>query len=247
MTKSRPVVKLLEEPLVPAQEDRRVAVVPSNGAFDVARAEAVFREARAQGADLVVFGGEDGPEGWQVELPALEAAVREIGGALVLGVTTTGCSIHQSAVLITPEGTTEHAATHGRGIQLGETVAPVMSTSAGNVGLLCGEEGLAPEVARDLMLRGAEILAWPLFREFEMVEPLARTRSDENRVYTAAAWPDGGLVAAPSGAVLTAVPKGSGVVMTAQVNRMFARLKDMAPGTNVVRDRMPEAYGALVR
>jgi hypothetical protein len=35
--------------------------------------------------------------------------------------------------------------------------------------------------------------------------------------------------------------------MAAQVNRALSRWKDMAPGTNVVTDRQPEAYGALVR
>jgi hypothetical protein len=35
--------------------------------------------------------------------------------------------------------------------------------------------------------------------------------------------------------------------MAAQVNKALSRWKDMAPGTNVVHDRVPEAYGALVR
>ena len=246
-TDSLPVMASLREALVPAEVESRVAVVPSNGGFDVRRTAAMFRELRAQAADLVVFGGEDGPEGWQVALPELEAAVREAGGALALGGTTTGCSVHQSAVVITPEGTMEHVASHGRGIQLGETVAPVVSTPAGNVGLMVGDEGYVPEVARSLMLRGADILAWPAFAELPMTERLARSRADENRVYMAAAWPGGGMVFAPSGAQLTAVPNGSGVAMTAPVNRAFARLKTMAPGTDVVRDRAVEGFGVLVR
>jgi len=246
-TKTLPVTKVLQEPLIPAEESHRVAVVPSNGAFDAARTGSLYRECRAQGADLVVFGGDDGPEGWQVALPALEALVRDVGGALALGVTTTGCSIHQSAALITPEGTTEHAATHGRGIQLGEALCPVIPTPAGNVALLCGDEGLVPEVSRDLMLRGAEILAWTLFADTPMTERLARTRADENRVYAAAAWPGGALVAGPAGGLLTAAPEGSGLAMAAQVNRALSRWKDMAPGTNVVRHRIPDAYRALVQ
>ena len=243
----QPVVKLLDEPLVPARESHRVAVVPANGGFDAGRIAAKYRELRAQDADIVVFGGEPGPEGWQVDLPALEQVVKEAGGALVAGVTTTGCSAHQSVVLITPEGTTEHAATHGRGIQLGETPSPVIPTPAGNVGLLCGDEGFVPEVARGLMLQGADILAWSLFDDVAMSDRVARTRSDENRVYTAVAWPDGGLVTAPTGAPLTIVPRGTGIAMTAPVNKALSRWKDMAPGTHVVFDRVPEAYGALVR
>jgi predicted amidohydrolase len=242
-----PIHELLREPLVPANESHRVAVVPSNGAFDAERTATLFRVLRAQGADLVVFGGDDGPEGWQVALPELEAVVREVGGALAIGVTTTGCSVHQSAVLISRDATTEHIATHGRGIQLGEAPAPIVPTPAGNIALLCGDEGLVPEVARSLMLRGADILAWPLFSAHEMTERLARTRSDENRVYTAAAWPGGAIIVAPAGSLLTASPSGSGLAMAAQVNRALSRWKDMAPGTTVVRDRIPEAYAALTK
>jgi len=246
-TRSLPVTRELRRPIVPARENHRVAVVPSVGELDVARMATAFREARSQGADLVVFGGADGPEGWQVALPDLEALVRETGGALVAGVTTTGCSVHQSVVLLTPEGTTEHVATHGRGIQLGDSLAPVVSTPLGNVGLLCGEEGLVPEVARSLMLRGADILAWPIFTDSAMTERFARTRSDENRVYTAAAWPLGGMVVAPNGAPMAIVPHGASIAMAAQVNKAMSRWKDMAPGTNVVNDRIPKAYGALLR
>lgn len=246
-TASLPIAGVLQEPLIPAELVRGVAVVPSRGEFNAKATAAKFRELRAQAAELVVFGGENGPEGWQVELSTLEAAVREAGGAMVVGVATSGCSAHQSAVLITPEATIEHAATHGRGIQLGDLPSPVVPTPAGNVGLLCGEEGLVPEVARGLMLAGADILAWPVFAGHPMLEQVIRTRSDENRVYTAAAWEDGGIVAAPTGAMATVVPQGSGIAMTAQVNRALSRAKDMAPGTNVVNDRQPETYAALLR
>ena len=33
----------------------------------------------------------------------------------------------------------------------------------------------------------------------------------------------------------------------AGTNRVFSRWKERAPGTHVIRDRVPEAYGALVR
>jgi predicted amidohydrolase len=164
----------------------------------------------------------------------------------VAAVTTTGCDLRQSAVLITGEGTTEHEATHGRGISLGETAAPLVPTPAGNVGLLCGDEGFVPEVGRALALRGADILAWALFSDWNMTERVARARSDENRVYTAAAWPGGGIVTSPEGAVLTAVPAGLDVAMAASSHLALSRWKDRAPATHVIRDRVPEAYGVLV-
>lgn len=246
-TSALPVTRLLEEPVIPARENRRVAVVPSPPEYDAGAIAAAYRELRAQDADLVVFGGTTGPEGWQGSLPVIEAAVKETGGAAVLAVATTGCSAHQSVVLITPDATIEHAATHGRGIQLGETPSPVVPTPAGHVGLLCGDEGFVPEVARVLMLEGADILAWPLFTADAMTERIARARSDENRVYAAAAWPGGAEIVAPTGAPLTISPAGTGVAMAVQVNRALSRWKDMAPGTNALTDRVPAAYEALIR
>lgn len=245
-TAGLPVVKAMDEPVVPSALNHRVSVVPSTGSFDGAAFAARYRELQAQTTDLVVFGGVDGPEGWQVGLGEIEAAVRELGGAAVLGVATTGCSAHQSTVLVTPERTIEHAATHGRGIQRGEIECPVVATPAGNVAMLCGDEGLVPEVARSLMLAGADVLAWPAFGEGPLHEAVVRTRADENRVYLAAAWPGGAIVAAPNGALAASAPEGSSAAMTAPVSKAVSRVKDMAPNTNVVLNRIPEAYGALV-
>ncbi len=242
-----PARAALAEPLVPAEENRRIAVVPGGDAlFDASAVIARYEALREQDCDLTVIGGAIGAEGWQASLPAIERAVRAKGGALAFAVATNGCTMEQRAVLITPEETVEHRATHGRGLDLGESLAPVTATDSGNVGLLCGDEGLAPEVGRCLALEGADALVWPSFAGRPMNERIARTRSDENRVYTAAAWMDGGIVTAPTGAPLTAVPAGTGVAMAAQVNRANARWKDMAPGTHALRDRVPQAYGALV-
>lgn len=244
-TESLPVSRLMREPIVPAEANRRVAVVPGFEEFDAARTAAHYAELRAQDADVVVFGGTTGPEGWQVALPTVEAAVRELGGAAVFAVATTGCSAHQSVVMVTPERTIEHVATHGRGIQTGEINAPVIETPAGNVGMMCGEEGFVPEVARTLMLEGADILAWSAFAPDPMTERIARARSDENRVYTAVAYADGAAIMAPTGAPLTVSPRGTGVSMASQVNIALSRWKDMAPGTNALTDRLPEAYWVL--
>lgn len=247
-TADLPVTKVLAQAMVPSRENHRISIVPGDGsAFDAAALVARYEALRRQDADLVVFGGMQGPEGWEVHLATIEAAVRQSGGAVAFAVATNGCMWGQSAVLVTPGGTFEHTATHGRGIALGELNAQVVPTPAGNVALLCGDEGLVPEVARCLALEGADILAWPLFEANPMAERIARARSDENRVYTAAAWPDGGVITAPTGAPLTAVPAGTGVAMTAPVNKALSRWKSMAPGTDAINDRVPSAYAALTR
>ena len=246
-TASLPVTGLLEDALVPSRDNRRVAVAPGLETFDARAMLARFEGLRQQDADLVVFPGMAAPDGWQVDLSLLESAVRNLGGMLAFGTSTNGCMHGRSATLVTPHGSREHIATHGRGITLGELPSPVVATPVGNIALLCGHEALLPEVARALTLVGADILAWPLFAADRMTEAIARTRSDENKVYVAAAWPTGGLVTAPNGSVVAASPDGSGVAMTASVNRAMARWKDMAPGTHVINDRIPSAYNALTR
>jgi predicted amidohydrolase len=241
-----PILDLMREPMVPADEDRRVAVVPGNGAFDAAHVAARYQALRAQDVDLAIFAGMTATTDWRDGLPAIEAVVRDRGGSVAFAIATNGAAPQQSAVLITPDATIEHPASHGAGIETGEDLPPVIPTPAGNVALLCGEEGLVPEVGRALMLEGADIFAWSLFDADPMAEQFARARSDENKVYTAAAWQDGGVITEPSGAPMVHVPAGTGVAMAAQVNKAVARWKDRAPYTNMVRDRIPEAYGALV-
>jgi predicted amidohydrolase len=242
-----PIAKVLREPIVPADEDRRVAVVPGGNGFEPTEVAATFDALRRQDADLVVFAGMSAFEGWEGQLPVFESAVRDRGGMMAFAVDTQGCAPMRTGVLVTPERTYEHRATHGRGVDTGEINAPVVPTPIGNVALLCGEEGMAPEVARCLALEGADILAWSAFEHFPLIEKVARARSDANHVYTAAAWPGGAAIMSPSGAPIIEAPAGVNVAMAAQVNKAVARWKDMAPGTNVIRDRQPELYGSLVR
>ncbi|MBI2766695.1 MAG: hypothetical protein HYX53_12405 [Chloroflexi bacterium] len=246
-TADLPATAAEDRPLIPSSARGRVAVVPGAATLDAATIAARFAGLRAKGADLVVCGGTSGPEGWEVGLPLLESAVKQHGGALALAVATNGCMWRQSAVLVTPEHTYDHLATHGRGIELGELNAPVVPTPFGHVALVCGDEGLVPEVARCLALEGADILAWSAFEARPMIEQVTRTRADENKVYVASAWTGGAMVASPDGAIAVMSPAGSGAAMTTTANLALSRSKERAPGTNVIRDRIPEAYGALTR
>ena len=241
-----PIARVLREPMIPADENRRVAVVPGGNGFEPGEVVRTFEALRMQDADLVVFSGMSAFEGWEGQLPQLESSVRSHGGMIAFALDTKGCAPMRTGVLVTPERTYEHRATHGRGVETGEDPAPVVQTSIGNVAILCGEEGLVPEVARCLALEGADILAWSSFDAPKMIEKVARARSDANHVYTAVAWPGGGTIISPSGVPIIEAPAGVGVSMAAQVNKAVARWKDMAPGTNVIRDRRPESYGRLV-
>src|SRR5581483_94727 len=57
---------------------------------------------------------------------------------------------------------------------------PVFETTFGKVGLMVCYDGFFPEVARELIKRGAEVNAWPVWG----CDPLlARARANENRVF----------------------------------------------------------------
>jgi predicted amidohydrolase len=135
------------------------------------------------------------------------------------------------------------------GLALGDGPCPVVPTRLGNVGVMLSAEGFVPEVARSLMLRGAEVLLWSADAPRFDVRPVARTRADENRVYVAVATaptPEGGAyVVDPTGRVVASALAGRAMACSAQVNRALARWKDMAPATNVVLGRRPETYGML--
>lgn len=244
-TETLGALALEREPLVPGSAGWRVAVIPSEGAFDAIELARRFAALRAQDVDLAVAAGLPGGQGWEADLNVLERAAREHGGAIVAGISTNGASPRQFAALVTATGVTIHEATHGAGLAHGETNALLVPTAAGNVGVVTGAEGFVPEVARALALEGADVLAWTAFDAHPMLERVARARADESRVYCAVAWPGGGLITNPDGALLTAVPAGTGVAMAASGSCMLSRWKDRAPHTHVIRDRVPEAYGPL--
>jgi predicted amidohydrolase len=134
---------------------------------------------------------------------------------------------------------------------LGDDVCPVVNTPAGRVGLMVAAEGYVPEIARSLMLRGAEIILWAADDPGGPMAPFARARADENRVFVAcAAAPTANgatMVIDPAGRPLAMALEGRELSVSATVNRSFSHLKEMAPGTDVVRGRQPATYGAITR
>jgi predicted amidohydrolase len=132
---------------------------------------------------------------------------------------------------------------------LADELSTIVNTPVGRIGLIVAADGFVPEVARSLMLRGAEIILWSCDQAGAPMLPFIRARADENRVWVAAA-------AAPTATGATAVVDPTGRVaavalaerelsVSATVNRTLSHLKEMAPGTHVVRGRQPASYGAI--
>ena len=107
---------------------------------------------------------------------------------LVVGlVEREGKTIYNTAALIGPDGSMigkYRKVTLPRGeIEAGLTPGkdyPVFETRFGKVGMMICYDGFFPEVARALTVRGAEVIAWPVWGCNPM---LAKARACENHVY----------------------------------------------------------------
>jgi predicted amidohydrolase len=260
-TASLPVVRGLEDALVPAHEQRVAAAVQMRPPPDPAAfVEAVRRHCARlalQDVALAVFPAPPADARAAYQTPALVDALSDVAretGVFIAFAAYEGDGARWMH-LVGPRGpVAAHRQTHalrGNGAQaLGEAPAPVVATPLGRVGLMCGAEGFVPEVARSLMLRGAEMLAWCADGEGPAMTPIARARAEENRVTLLCAsppTPQGATMAIdPSGAVLADALEGRELAVTAVVNRAWSHVKSRVPGTDVVRDRQPETYRALV-
>jgi predicted amidohydrolase len=266
-TESLPVVRALGEPFVMPAEERRIAVVqmtmpPTLDAF-VAAARRHVRRVALQDADIAVFPATRSRLRAAYPHDAMLSAMRDLAAESNVCIAFTcsegeGGSGRRAMHLVGPRGVlgVHHQSHKPPGprfetMPLGDTPSPVIETRVGRVGLMVAAEGYVPEVARSLMLRGAEIVVWCADDAPPAFTQVARARADENRVFmaaAAAASPGGGtLVVDPTGRILAQALEGTEIAVSATVNRALSHLKAMAPGTDVVRNRRPETYAALTR
>lgn len=135
------------------------------------------------------------------------------------------------------------------GFVAGPELAPVLEMPFGRVAAMIGAEAVVPEVARCLMLQGAEIILWPAAAGGPLYN-FARARADENRVFVVLAAPAvegaGAVVVAPSGVALASAPTGVEFAPGANVVASTARAKEVVPGTHIVNARRPKSYRRLV-
>lgn len=256
-TASLPVTAILDEPLVVPKASARIAAVqaePPEGDALVPFVEHWCRLLAKQDCDLVLFAAPalTGPAAASAGIDAIAALSDRLGVEICVTLRTDDHGVRSRTAYLCSRGeiVLSHRQTHGVGAPDTAVPCPVVETRAGRTGVMIAEEGLVPEVARSLMLRGAETLLWA-GRGFAPDPALvARARADENRCALALACPateDGAtLVVSPLGQVLAAALRGRAMACHGQINRALAHWKEMAPGTHVVFGRRPEAYRTLV-
>lgn len=266
-TEDLPAARLPNELLAMGPASQRLAALqatlPSSGTAFLEDARRWVETLRRQDTDLLLFPATparylDAYPASEL-LPSLQALSKESG--IMLGVTLmekeAGRRFRSLYLLDGGQLLLAHRQSHHSGhagpadLALGDDICPVVSTRLGNVGAMLCAEGFVPEVARSLMLRGAEVLLWAADAPRFDVQPMARSRADENRVYLAVAstpaTEGGAYVVDPAGRLVASALAGREMACSAQANRALARWKDMAPATNVVLGRQPETYGALIR
>ncbi|MCP8615261.1 carbon-nitrogen hydrolase family protein [Salirhabdus salicampi] len=128
----------------------------------------------------------------------------------------------------------------------------ILETKKGNFGIMLGEEGIFPEVARILTLRGADIIIWINDLEPDIQEKIARTRSAENKVFVITSnqlnshLHTHSFITDPNGGVISSTLSGREHATAVLIPAFLSRCKDIVPCTNAIFDRQPDQYVPLV-
>ncbi|MBM6617884.1 carbon-nitrogen hydrolase family protein [Bacillus suaedaesalsae] len=128
----------------------------------------------------------------------------------------------------------------------------VFETSKGNIGVMIGEDGLFPEVARILSLHGADCIVW--INEMDPInqEKVARTRAAENKVFVLTASQlnccenTSSMIIDPNGNIIAATLKNTEQACSTQMPLVLSRCKNIVPKTNAIFHRTPEKYHRLL-
>ncbi len=266
-TESLPVVRALDESFVMPREEHRIAVVqmtmPATGTVFLDAARTHVDRLALHDAEIVVFPATPGRLRAAYDHDEVLAGMTHLAassGVIVAFTVSEGeaGSGKRAMYLVGPRGVIgKHHQTHKppgprfETMPLGGEPCSIENTPLGKIGMIIAAEAFVPEVARSLMLRGAEILLICADAPPAPLPDIVRCRADENRVFvacaTAPAAHGASMIVDPSGRVLAQALEGRELSVSATVNRTLSHLKAMAPGTDVVHNRQPESYGALTR
>jgi predicted amidohydrolase len=172
--------------------------------------------------------------------------------------------LYNSAVLIAPDGSVEdeyrkvHLQAEERLVfRPGYRIRP-METEVGVLGVMLGWDLTFPEVARNLVLQGAEVLLLPAAweaKDVDMWRTLLVARAYENDVFIAAAnrlgeepsytFAGQSAILSPGGEVLAALeePEEGYVVVRIDLDEVRRRREE----SQIILARQPGAYRAIVK
>jgi len=275
-----PLSKVMSEPIVPDQMVRQIAAIQVSAP---GKPEEVLKAAidqcveaeRNHGVDLGVLPehflfdpceiARDPDAAAKVSSEALEQLValcRRIGIWLLPHLVEFDRGHFYSTVYVVgPDGLSrKYRSTHLWGAERvwatpGDDIS-IFRTPFGNVGVMIGYEGMIPEVARVLALRGADLIAWPTsWRDKSEYRYIAHERAMENRIVLIAANRQDSAVEGPSILIQPAgYPQNTLASELAHGRRGFvtrfaqlsaSRSKRETNNTDLLIHRRPELYSIL--
>jgi len=130
---------------------------------------------------------------------------------------------------------------------------PVFKTSYGYIGVMIGYEGIFPEIARILTLKGVDTIVWPSKFINDRQINLCRSRGAENKIFIACSnsiyhrGTGHSLITSPSGQILTSCLGKIEQASLSSLNLLFSRNKNIVPHTNTILNRKPETYKILIQ
>jgi len=133
----------------------------------------------------------------------------------------------------------------------GDLGLPVFKTSYGYIGVMIGYEGIFPEIARTLTLKGADLIIWPSKFNNDRQINICRSRGAENKIFVACSnsicrqGTGHSLITSPSGQILTSCLGKTEQASLSSLNFLLSRNKDIVPHTNTILDRKPESYNII--
>jgi predicted amidohydrolase len=266
-TESLPVARTLDESLVMSQNEHHAAVVqmamPATGDEFLVEARRHVERLALMDAAIAVFPATPsrlrGAYDHATVLAGMQAIAADTGICVAFTVSEPDADGWRAMYLVGPRGViAKHRQSHKppgprfETMPMGDEPSPVANTPIGGVGLMLAAEGYVPEVARSLMLRGAELILWCADVPSPMLPVFVRCRAEENRLFVlcaAGVAEDAGatMIVDPNGRVLAQALQGRDLSVDADVNRALSHQKRRAPATDVVRNRQPASYVAITR
>lgn len=179
-----------------------------------------------------------------------------------------GDKFYNSAVLISPNGLMSvYRKTHlyfeeKLYFSPGDTGFKVWDTGIGRIGIMICFDWFFPEAMRCLALNGAEIVAHPSNLVLPHCPGAMPLRCLENKVFSITANRTGkeerkegqqlkfigqSLIVSPEGKVLIKASGEEEKLLVAEFDPKIARNKALNPLNDIFKDRMPEAYEAILK